>query len=253
MNYLTASMLFAGNNNKLGSNKCYYCGAFCDDSFLSIDYVKETFTNRDIIKCPNSKFVCAGCVESLGAGPDQLELIDGSIKVRENSRGMQPRMYSWVLMKDKKIVGTKAHIKQFKELILNPPEPPFSIILADSGQKQLIFRAPIALSKNNFSILLEDVIIEVIPELLKEYLYISTKVCAALGKPALLDELNFSSWARFEEYFKNIEVLEKWLSIRNQPLSRLVAWLSPSKDDAQNEYPSIKCSTISTGTSRTCG
>jgi len=231
---LTASELFSGNKHNHGDHNCYYCGASCDEQYKTADYVKDTFTNRDIVKYPQSQFVCVGCVESLGNGEDKMPFIDGTVKVRENARGMCPRMYSWILFTDHKLAGTKAHIKEWRELLANPPEPPFAVILADSGQKQLIFRAPIAMSKKCFSILLEDECIEVIPEQLAERLEMCTPICAALGKPALQGEISFSSYTRYNEYHGEIETLEKWLAIRDQPLSRLAAWLSLSKENAQN-------------------
>jgi hypothetical protein len=245
---MTASELFSGENNKPGLNKCYYCGAFCDETHLSKYFVKDTFTNRDIVKYPQSKYVCVGCAESLGVGPDQMDMIDGSVKIRENARGMQPRMYSWFLTPMRRVAGTKAHISQWRNLLIDPPEPPFAIVLADSGQKQLIFRAPVALDNLFFSILLEDEYIEVIPKLLKDRISMCTPICAALGKPALLGDISFSSWSRFQEYYGEIESLEKWMGVRAQPLSRLAAWLSLSKEDAKYEYPGIEWGKVPSGT-----
>ncbi len=167
---MTASILFAGKNYHPGPCRCYYCGAPCSSDHLTADYVKDTFTNRDIVKFPGSAHVCSGCAESLGQGADELAMIDGTTKHRENSRGMQPRMYSWVLTSSSRLAATKAHIRHLREAVLNPPEPPFSIILADSGQKQLIFRAPVAMSREEFPVMLEDSEILVRPELLVERL-----------------------------------------------------------------------------------
>jgi len=250
---MTASELFAGRNHNNGDHNCYYCGASCDDQYKTADYVKETFTNRDIVKYPQSQYVCIGCVKSLGNGEDEMPFIDGTTKIRENARGMCPRMYSWILFPDHKLAGTKAHIKQWREILLNPPDPPFAIVLAESGQKQLIFRAPVAMDKNSFSILLEDEAIEVIPEQLAERIEMCTPICAALGKPALEGDISFLSYTRYQEYHGEIESFEKWLAIRSEPLSRLAAWLSKSKEDAQNEYPGIECGKVPAGAGRIGG
>lgn len=239
METITASILFAGDAFKYGSQKCYYCGANCSIHYSTKEYVKSTFTNRDIIKYPDSKYVCIGCVQSLGQGGDKMLMIDNSIKIRENSRGMQPRNYSWILTKHQKWAATKAHIKEIREIIFNPPEPPFSIILADSGKKQLIFRAPISLSKNNYPILLEENIIEVDIERLKEYIKLSTKISAAIGKPVLLTDISYNHFFRYEQYFGDISDLESWIKIKNEPLASLAVWLTVGKKEAQNEY--IKC------------
>jgi CRISPR type IV-associated protein Csf1 len=251
-NMITASILFAqGKTITDAPNRCYYCGAPCGDEHHTSDYVKDTFTNRDIVKYPGSAYVCTGCVQSMGHGDDKMLMIDGSVKVRENSRGMQPRMYSWILTKDKKFAATKAHIALLREAILNPPEPPFAIILADSGQKQLIFRAPVAMSREVFPVMLEDDVIEVSPERLLDRLTLALPIVAALGKPALLGEITMSSCIQFEKYHGNIDALEKWLEVKNEPLSRLAAWLSKNKEDAQNEHQPIERGTVQTEISRT--
>lgn len=252
---MTASELFAGNNHNPGTHRCYYCGASCDEQYKTDDYVKDTFTNRDIVKFPQSKYVCRGCVESLGNGEDTMLMIDGTTKVRQNARGMCPRMYSWVLFPDHKLAGTKAHVKQWRELLINPPEPPFAVILADSGQKQLIFRAPVAMDRNNFSVMLEDEIIEITPEGLAERIKLATPVCAGLGKPALQGDISFSSYTRMVDYFGDAgyEYLEAWLKVKDEPLSRLAAWVSLTREEAQIEYPSIKCGDVPAEPCRTGG
>jgi hypothetical protein len=236
----TASLLFSGLSEK-GNNHCYYCGAFCDDEFEKNDYVKDTFTNRDIVKYPISNFVCGGCVESLGAGPDELLMIDGEIKKRGNDRGMQPRMYSWIITKNKKLAATKAHIAYLRETILNPPQPPFCVILADSGQKQLIFRSFVSMSRDYFPVMLEEEIIFIHPDKLMQRIQLANKLCAAIGKPALLINCKSIQYAIIcEKYFGDIKSLEQWLTVMNEPMSRLAAWLSKNKEDSQNEYPAIE-------------
>ena len=36
----------------------------------------------------------------------------------------------------------KAHLYLLREIVVNPPKPPFSIVLTDSGQKHLVFFVP---------------------------------------------------------------------------------------------------------------
>lgn len=239
MNIITASVLYAGPDHRPGAYRCYYCGAECAEEHLTKTYVKDTFTNRDIVKFPGSPYVCVGCVQSMGAGDDRMVMIDGTVKIRENARGMQPRMYSWVLTESGKVAATKAHVSLLREAVLDPPDPPFSIILSDSGQKQLIFRAPVAMDQHRFPVLLEDEVIEVDPEELEARIALAGPVVAALGKPALQGEVGISSYIRYAEYHGNTEGLEAWLAVREHPLSRLAAWLSPNKEDSQREYP--KC------------
>ena len=240
MPVITGSTLFAGERHIDGPYHCYYCGASCDSTHRSETYVKDSFTNRDIVKFPASPYCCVGCVDSLGMGDDSMLMIDGTSKVRQNARGMAPRMYSWVLSATESIAATKAHIRQLRATMLEPPVPPFAIILADSGQKQLVFRAPIAMDRHDYSLLLEDVPILLNVDELRDRVTLATMLCAAMGKPALLGEIGYNSFFRYEEYFGTTDGLEQWLRIREQPMSRLAAWLAPSKEDAQNEYHPIE-------------
>jgi hypothetical protein len=125
-------------------------------------------------------------------------------------------------------------------LCKNIPEPPFSIIIADSGQKQLIFRAPVAMSRDVFPVMLEEEIIDVIPDQLTERLRLVTPIVAATGKPALLEAITIGTFIAYEKHHGNIEALEEWQKIQREPLSRLAAWLSMNKEEAQNEYPTVK-------------
>lgn len=236
---LTASGLFIGQEQS-GEHRCFYCGSFCGSDHKAKDYVKDTFTNRDIVRFPGSGYVCRGCVESLGAGSDEITMVDGTIRPRTSPRGMQPRMFSWVLSKTGNLAATKAHISQLREIILSPPEPPFAIILADSGQKQLIFRAPVAWDRGWYPLLLEDMEIMVDTERLREYLVTAMQFCAATGKPALMEAEQPSLAIRIYDYYESSDPWEAWVRIYQEPLARLAAWLCPNKEDSQNEYPGVE-------------
>jgi CRISPR type IV-associated protein Csf1 len=229
---ITASKLF---KNDSGPQKCYYCGADCGVQNKKSDFVKDTFTNRDIVMFPGSEFVCNGCVESMGRGSDEMEMIDGSIKKRDNECGMQPRLYSWVLCKNKKMAATKAHLSQLLEAVLNPPEPPFAIVLADSGQKQLIFRAPVGIDKEKYSLLLEDEKIFVDTKELKVILPLVNDMMSIFGKKRIFETESTNAYRMFIEKFgiEQINKLELWNGIKKMPLAKLAVWLTKSTKDKE--------------------
>ncbi len=239
---LTASKLFSQSLHNHGENRCYFCGTDCDNTYLSELYIKDTFTNRDIIARPSSKYVCRGCVMTLGFGEDdELVMIDGSIKKRENQRGLSPHLYSWIITKDKRIPFTKAHISIIRGILTNTNPimqltTPFVIVLSDSGQKHLIFRAPVSKSDEVYPIMLEDEIIITEPISIKERIDITTPIVAATGKPALKD-ITLQTYISYRKYHGNTYKLEEWESIKNDPISKLAVWLSLNKEEATNEYP----------------
>jgi len=225
---ITASYLFAKYKYNPGNNKCFYCGLSCDETYIKKEYVKHTFTNRDIVKYPGSDYVCGCCVESL-LGLSKTKQIDGTVK---EGRGGAPRIYSWLLTENKKIAMTKKHMRVLRRIILNPPKPPFSIILADSGKKQLIFRAPVNHDRNIFSVLLEEKTIEVNRKLLKIYLKKGIIVSAAIGKIALKKPDQFVNYKNIIEKYNSELPLVEWLEIYTSPLGELAAWLCPGKEES---------------------
>ena len=229
---ITASMLFAGDKHVSGDQHCYYCGASCDETNRTKDYVKDTFTNRDIVLYPNSECVCVGCVMSLGDGTGDMPLVDGTVKAFTTPRGMAPRMYSWLLGSNVRLAFTKAHIATVREILTTPallPEPPFAVVITDSGQKQLIFRTPISLSKDAYRVRLEEEIIDVIPQALAERLELASKISRAIGKPVLSEDATVATYISAVKGGV-IKDLRAWEPIRGEPLSRLAAWLAPPKD-----------------------
>jgi hypothetical protein len=230
---VTASQLFAGSAHIAGMFLCYYCGASCDDTHKTSIYVKETFTNRDIVLYPNSLHICQGCIMSLGNGWADMPMIDGSVKSFTTARGMAPRMYSWLLTQDKRLAFTKAHISTVRDMLTDYskiPEPPFALILSESGQKQLIFRAPVAHDKKAFSVMLEDKIINLTFYEFKERMKLASNISIKIGKPVLKDSPTVASYisANKAGIFKQ---LEKWQEVKNEPLSQLAAWLAPPKGE----------------------
>lgn len=231
---ITPSFLFAPEKNNPGKDKCYYCGNSCDDSYTKKEYVKPTFTNRNIVHYPGSDYVCGPCVESLSSDVD-IELLDGEKRERQRVRG-----YSWIITKGKRIAATKRHIKQLREIVLSPPKTPFIIILSDSGQKQLIFRAPIAMNREYYPLLLEDAVINVRPEELKTMVIIAEKACAAIGKILLKNPEQVGAYIQAEKLYGNVVPLEAWINIYKQPVATVAAWLCRPKEECKNDYGNLE-------------
>jgi hypothetical protein len=228
---ITASYLFAKEKYLLGDEKCFYCGISCGQEYNKKDFVKPTFTNRDIVKNPGSDYVCGCCVDSMRTGGDDLILIDGDIKA---ARSATPRMYSWILSQSGNKAFSKRHLDFARSIIVDPPNPPFSIILADSGQKQLIFRAPVNYDKKSFVVLLEEKEISVFPYTIKKYLEIAVLVSAACGKKSLTDPDQFNNWKNVIEMYRSEIPLVEWIKIYLSPMGELAAWLCPGKEEALN-------------------
>jgi len=223
---ITGPQLFAAILNPIGNHHCFFCNGVCDETYNRKDYVKDTFTNRDIVKCPASEFVCGGCVMSLNERAT-INLIDGEVREQQKTR-----LYSWLFDSNKRTAFTKAHLSTIKQIVLNPPKPPFGIVFAVSGQKQLLFRSVVAWDQSEYYVTFEEERILVNVELLKLKLADAEKLIAAIGKPAL-EEMNMNHAVKFFEYYGNLELFYKWQAEAMTPLNRLAAFLSPSQKECQ--------------------
>jgi len=169
---------------------------------------------------------------SLGDGWEDMPMIDGTVKAFTTARGMCPRMYSWFITQNMRLAFTKGHIATVRDILTNPdslPEPPFVWVLSDSGQKQLIFRAPVAFDKKVFPIMLEEMVINITPVGLRERVALAGCISSKIGKPILKDPATINGYIAAEKVGIGDE-FDTWQNVRLEPLSRLAAWLAPPKE-----------------------
>lgn len=209
-------------------NKCFYCGNECDDKCHIKDFVKKTFTNYDIVMYPKSNYICDECVWAFGS-KSQIQMIDGEI--REGN----PRNYSWFITETKKIAFTKKHIEEIKYLMFHINVIPFKLILSDSGQKHLIFRASWNYDKDNYIVQFEEQKIVINLKDFAYRLFLCNNLSAAIGKVALLNPDKVQYAITVQKYYNNLKNYEEWLKIYKKPISQLAVWLAKNKQEAQNE------------------
>lgn len=207
---------------------CYFCGSICTEEYTTKDFVRPTFTNVDSVADPLSKYICEECSFFFGS-KSKIEMVDGEI--REGT----PRLYSWIITKNKRTAYSKKHIKEIREKILSPPDPPFKIIVSESGKKNIVFRSIWSQTRDNYPIQFEDKRLYVNIDELTDRLKLADHLTAAIGKPALLIKPHFNYYIAVNDYYNTISEYEKWLTIQNEPLSQLAAWLAKSKEASRNE------------------
>ena len=215
---ISGSNLFVKNFNPVGDEKCYVCGTTCGNSYLVKNFIKNDFTNRDIVKMPVSEYICNGCI-TVCKNKLEFHIVDGSIVES------YPRNFSWVITKDKNIAYSKSHIQSLREKIVNPPEPPFAIVVAVSGQKQLLFRSVVSNSTDNYPILFEDENVTVSISELNDILALATKICAALGKINLRASYDYSMSIKYFEVYKYMKDFILWYENNTKQLFRLASFL----------------------------
>lgn len=215
-----------------GPNRCYYCSAPCSTDHPAATYVKDSFTGRSGVAAPGSPWVCNGCVLALRESAE-IMLVGG-----EKRSGQRVRGYSWIVMEPLPLAATKAHLATLREICLEPPWPPFAIVLSDSGQTHQLYRGVVNHAREPVVVTLEGERIAYRPAELRSLLVTAGKVCAATGKPALLEPMSPSVAMRVLDRYRGGEPLVAvWDDAWVTPIGRLAAWLCPPRDDCQKEYP----------------
>ena len=121
------------NEGKL-SGRCWLCGCHTERGFPKKKIIKPTFTDHDISKAPGSEVVCEHCAWALS----RRELRNYSILATPEGLFHPSR-------------------PQIREVLLNPPEPPFVLCITKSGQKWLHIKSEIAYGRERFPVFLEGV------------------------------------------------------------------------------------------------
>lgn len=236
-NIVSVPHLFATASNLecVGSHRCFYCLALCDEHFPASEYVKDSFTGRNEVPAPGSRFICQGCVLCLREDA-HIPMLNGTTR---HVTKCAMRAWSWLVTSTAVKAGSKADLKQWRALCLEPPEPPYAIVLSDSGQKHLLYRGVVCWSRESVVVTLEGERVEYSPAELRQRMDLVGRVCASSGKPALTEPptvgLSISILSRYRD---GEAIIDQWGSVWNSPLSRLAAWLCPNSEESKLEWPS---------------
>ena len=118
---------------------CWLCGGETGGQGVPTKQaIKPTFTDNPHARAQESKSLCSGCAFCLS----MRELRNYSILAAADGL-RHPSRADW------------------REILLDPPEPPFVMCLAVSGQKHISFKAPVNLNREITTVALEEQLINV--------------------------------------------------------------------------------------------
>lgn len=227
----TATQLFStarGLPLRTGDYRCYFCGGHCSTDTPQSSLVGKSFTARDTV-C-GGDWVCDGCVTAMDERAT-ITLACGERREQQKVRG-----YSWVIGRVA-TAATKSHRDWLLGQCLVPPSPPFAICISDSGQKHLLYRAIVCHSNKQCAVTLEGERVCYTPPQLRDRLELCRRLVAATGKPALAESLSPSAAMRIIAHHGDESLVTVWLAVREEPLSRLAAWLCEPKEECLARYP----------------
>lgn len=140
-------------------SNCYLCGATPAPNKLAL---KNTFTAHCFAKFPDSDHLCDRCQFSIDTRANYWNEAKGKYSL------LYARNWSWLYQGSNLIspvfdgehegfpvVKNLATRIEMRDWLLNPPEPPFTMAIAESGQKHILFLAQEAQSKDLFPVQFE--------------------------------------------------------------------------------------------------
>lgn len=239
---MTASLLFCLSNKceqVLGPYACFLCSTPCDSSHPTKQYVKDSFTGRDTVACPLSEYICTGCM--LSFRETTTITIEG-----EERTGQRVRTYSWVIMYGEiPCAYTKAHVGILRGICLNPPRGSFAIVLADSGKKHFIYRAPVnfpyegSMVDPEYIVSLEGEHIRYTTVTLTDRIELLEKLVLLCGKPGLKERFDYNKAGLIYGRYGTTDYLDSFIKVQHEPLTRLALWLARSKKELDHGNPDI--------------
>ena len=173
-------------------DRCFLCGEQTDDGIQVKHVFSDVFTDWNRSRYPIGTHVCPACAFTILTNPD------GRVSLRN---------FSFVAA-DKLYLPNRIEMRQF---LLEPPEPPFLIVLAVSQKKHLAFKGAVGYSRDIFTVMLEETEVIVnrkefarLLDVVEHFLFAFTKTEIITGKYNQQRVLKFGvdRWEWFEERLK---------------------------------------------------
>jgi len=200
----------AEQGNKTGI--CWLCGCKTVLGYPRAKTIKDTFQNKDMAKAPWSDVCCDHCNWALSF--------------------MSMRNYS--IIADSNEFHHPSRIK-LKETILKPPEPPFVICCAESGQLWLHFKSKVNLSKEKFWVRMDKIDVIVRPSVFIQVLEPIEELYKTFSK-AEIESGDYKSHRIKEFGLENWEYNENQIkSLRKSGIFQLALFVAhrEEKDDSR--------------------
>lgn len=116
-------------------------------------WLPPTFTNHNLSACMSSNAVCQACVALASKDTWERYVAAHPEKGLKTGHAMSWRFYSHVFS----AAGHECPSRtRWRQLLIDPPAPPFVFCISTSGQKHLLFRCRVAGSRELFPVQFED-------------------------------------------------------------------------------------------------
>lgn len=200
-----------------GDLPCFYCGNLASEPLK----LSSAFMGWTEVAHPKSRHICKGCVWAL----DQKREMVGRDKRQKT------QSYSWLITASDQVPLTKANKQELLSTMLTPPNPPWALAIAASGQKHLLYRTPVNREVGTrYVVQLELETIDYNPLELGDRYDLAKRVVAVIGhKGAINPSINLALSG-------SVKLAEKWKRVLHEPLTRLALFVCPSMEICKSEY-----------------
>lgn len=143
---------------RFGSHpRCWLCGGATDGGgWPRAVAIADTFTNHNVAACPPSDTICQACVATSSGETWRAYCARRPDLGLKSVHPLSWRSYSHAIGPG--VDGTAAHPARsgWRPFLLDPPPPPFLFVVAESGQKHLLFRSRVAWDREQFPVQVEE-------------------------------------------------------------------------------------------------
>lgn len=135
-------------------DRCWLCGGETHGvGWPRRTAVAETFTNHNLARVPTSETICQACVYLSSVESWGSYVADHPGKELKTGGVISWRFYSHAVSSAGHECPNRA---RWRQLLVAPPDPPFLFVIAESGQKHLLFRAAVAYDRDRYPIQVEE-------------------------------------------------------------------------------------------------
>lgn len=187
-------------------HNCYLCGKSANNPLE----LKDSFTGHSMAKCPESSYLCDRCHAPING--DEKQLWYWSEEKGKWSK-LWGRSFTRLYIGNKlisptiegereglRIVSNLAKRAEIRQWLLNPPIPPFTIAIAESGQKHILPWAIESQSKEYFPVQFE-----------MDTVWVNHKVfCQAINEYEYLLSLEFSKTEINTGAYRSDRIMKNW-------------------------------------------
>lgn len=139
---------------------CWLCAGDTDKKGWHIkDVIGSAFTDVNSAAFPTSQTICYSCAALMKKEAWEMACNKhGHSPYFPAKDGKEPFMSNWmfsshVISKDGWIIPTRA---QMRDILIDPPRPPFVITIADKGKIHVLFKSQVSQSVDDFFINYDD-------------------------------------------------------------------------------------------------